>query len=295
MVVVKKLIAVVASLALMSSLMLVGCGGSPSSSSSSSSSSGSSGSSSSSSSSSSSTDSNTTNEMKLVKSGTLTVGSDCDYPPFILLEGDKPAGFEYDLLEAVANDMGLTLEFLDPQSFEMLPTMVAAGNKMDIAVSSMTINEERKAVVDFCDPYFDSNQACVVNASSSYTKTADLEGKTVGAQAGTTGMDWANEHIAGITMKPFNQASEGFQALQAGQIEAMFLDAPIAEYQTATNFKEMKMIEVIPTGEQYGFAVNKENTALKEAINTSLKNIIADGTYEKIFKEYFPNLTPSIS
>jgi len=236
----------------------------------------------------------TSDEIKLVKEGTLTVGSDCDYPPFILLEGDKPVGFEYDLMEAIAADMGLTLEYLPPQNFDTLLTSVAGGVKMDIAVSSLTITPERAQTVDFCTPYFDSNQACVVKGDSSYASAKDLEGKVVGAQAGTTGEAWANEHLAGITMKPFNQTSEGLLALQAGEIEALFFDAPIAEYHIATNYPTMRIAEVIPTGEQYGFAVNKDNPALLAQINTSLNNLVADGTYEKIFKKYFPNLEPSL-
>ena len=148
--------------------------------------------------------------------------------------------------------------------------------------------------MDFCTPYFDSNQACVTRSDSSYKSAKELEGKTVGAQSGTTGKDWADEHLQGITMKPFNQTSEGLIALQAGEIEALFFDAPIAEYQIANNFPGMKIVEVIPTGEQYGFAVSKDNPTLKNQINASLKKLVDNGTYAKIFKKYFPNLEPSV-
>jgi len=224
----------------------------------------------------------------------LTIGSVCDYPPFIILEGDKPVGFEYDLMEAIAQEMGLTLEYLPPQNFDTLLASVAGGAKMDLAVSSLTITDERKLTVDFCLSYFDSNQACVIRSDSAYTSAKDLEGKVVGAQAGTTGKDWADEHLQGITMKPFNQTSEGLVALQAGEIEALFFDAPIAEFQIANNYPDMKIVEVIPTGEQYGFAVSKDNPALKEKINDTLLKLVANGSYEKIFKKYFPNLEPSV-
>ncbi|MDR2586943.1 MAG: transporter substrate-binding domain-containing protein [Coriobacteriales bacterium] len=271
----KKVIAVMAALVLALSMALVGCSsGTPS------------------------TDTggatDTTADLKLLKEGVLTVGSDCDYPPFISLEGEKPVGFEYDLLEVIAADLGLTLEYLPPQSFDTLITAVQGGGKMDLAVSSLTINDERKESVNFCTPYFDSNQACVTLASSNYTKASDFEGKTVGAQSGTTGFDWAQENIPGATVKPYNQTSEGLAALQAGSIEALFFDAPIAEYQLQTNYPDMKMIEVIPTAEQYGFAVSKDNPALEKAVNDSLKKLIDDGTYAEIFKQYFPNLEPSI-
>ncbi|MCL1847781.1 MAG: basic amino acid ABC transporter substrate-binding protein [Coriobacteriia bacterium] len=257
----KKLVAVTAVLVLALSMALVGCSGGK----------------------------------KLIKDGVLVVGSDCDYPPFIILDGDKPVGFEMDLMQAIADDLGYELEYLPPQNFDTLLTTLAGGAKMDIAVSSLTITEDRAKSVDFCKPYFDSNQACVVRGDSPYTKAKDLEGKVVGAQSGTTGEAWANEHLEGITMKPFNQTSEGLMALQAGEIEALFFDAPIAEYHLATNYPTMKIAEVIPTGEQYGFAVRKGNKDLLEEINASLDRLIADGTYEKIFKKYFPNLEPSVN
>jgi polar amino acid transport system substrate-binding protein len=235
-----------------------------------------------------------TGGFELVKEGALIIGSDCDYPPFISLEGDKPVGFEYEFMQAIAADLGLTLEYLPPQSFDTLITAVQGGGKMDLAVSSLTITDERKESVNFCTPYFDSNQACVILASASYAKADDLAGKTVGAQSGTTGYDWAEENLPDVTVKAYNQTSEGLAALQAGDIEALFFDAPIAEYQLQTNYPDMKMIEVIPTAEQYGFAVSKDNPELEAAVNASLKKLIDDGTYERIFKQYFPNLDPSV-
>ncbi|MCL1797687.1 MAG: transporter substrate-binding domain-containing protein [Eggerthellaceae bacterium] len=235
-----------------------------------------------------------TGEAQLVKEGVLTVGSDCDYPPFILLEGDQPVGFEFDLLEAIAADLGLELEYMPPQNFDTLLTTVAGGVKMDIACSSITITEERQQTVDFCSPYFDSNQACVVQLSATYASAKELEGKTVGAQSGTTGEAWANEHLQGVTVKPYNQASEGLAALQAGEIEALFIDAPIAEHQIANNYPNMRLAEVIPTGEQYGFAINKDNSVLKSQIDASMQKLVDNGTYKEIFKKYFPNLEPSI-
>jgi polar amino acid transport system substrate-binding protein len=262
----KKMIAVLVALMLVLSVALVGC-----------------------------SDNAGSGDLGLVKEGTLTVGSDCDYPPFISLEGTKPVGFEYELMQAIAADMGLTLEYLAPQNFDTLIASVQGGGNMDIAVSSLTINDDRKKSVNFCTPYFDSNQSCVTLVSKTYTSANDLAGKTVGAQSGTTGYDWATENLPGAEVRPYNQTSEGLAALQAGDIEAMFYDAPIAEYHTQSIYKgAIKVIEVIPTAEQYGFAVSKDNSALEKAVNASLKNIINDGTYERLFKKYFPNLEVSI-
>jgi ABC-type amino acid transport substrate-binding protein len=197
-------------------------------------------------------------------------------------------------MQAIAADLGLELEYLAPQSFSTLVASVKGGGRMDLAVSSLTINDERKESVNFCSPYFDSNQACVTLASKPYASANDLANKTVGAQSGTTGEAWANENLQGIIMKVYDQTSEGLAALQAGDIEALFFDAPIAEYQLQTNYADMKIVEVIPTAEQYGFAVSKENPDLEAQVNASLKKLIDNGTYTQIFKKYFPNLDPSI-
>jgi polar amino acid transport system substrate-binding protein len=224
---------------------------------------------------------------KLVTEGKLTIGSDCDYPPFISLENGKPVGFEYDLMKLIADDLGLELVYLPPQNFDTLIPSINAGGKMDLAVSSLTITDERKALVDFCLPYFDSNQAVVTMKSSDYAKASDLAGKVVGAQSGTTGEAWAKENLAGSTVKPFNQTSEGLTALQAGEIEAMIFDEPVASDRVANTFTDCHIIQVIPTGEQYGFAVSKENPKLRDQVNASLQKLIDNGTYADAFAKYF--------
>lgn len=224
----------------------------------------------------------------LIEEGKLIVGSDCDYPPFIQLdEAGKPVGFEVDLMEAIAADLGLELVYLEPQNFDALPTVVAGGGKMDLAVSSLTITEERMEIINFCIPYYDSNQAIVTLGTATYASFRELEGKVIGAQAGTTGLDWAVENIPGATIKEFNQTSEGLAALRAGEIEALIFDEPVAIEQVSTGYTDCKVMQVIPTGEQYGFAVSKDNPALEAAVNASLRKLIDDGTYAEIFARYF--------
>lgn len=279
----KMLLSIVTSLVLAMSLMLVGCGGSGDSSGS-----GSTGSDESA--------SPTSLEAKTVTEGVLTVGSDCDYPPFIEMDGEQVLGYEYDLLEAIAHEMGYELEYLAPQNFDGLLAALASNTKMDVAVSSFTINDERKELVDFTTPYFDSNQAVVTMATADYAQATDLDGKVVGAQSGTTGADWVKENLSSdTTLKEFNQVSEVMAALVAGDIEAAFYDEPAAANLTSTLYTETHIIESIPTGEQYGIAVSKDNPGLTADINEAMKKIKENGTFDKIFEKYFPGLTaPSL-
>ncbi|MCL2137014.1 MAG: transporter substrate-binding domain-containing protein [Coriobacteriia bacterium] len=230
----------------------------------------------------------TTNELGLIEEGKLFIGSDCDYPPFIWIEdGTVATGFERELMEAIADDLELELVYLNPQNFDSLFASIATGGIMDLAVSSITITDVRKELVDFCNPYFVVDQAIVTLETSSYTSYADLEGKIVGAQSGTTGLDWATESIDGAIIKEFNQTSEGMAALLAGEIDALVYDSPVASWHVNNNYPECHVIQIIPTGEQYGFAVSKDNPALQAAVNDSLGRLIENGTYASLHAKYF--------
>jgi polar amino acid transport system substrate-binding protein len=256
----KKVLATVAAGILTLSLVLVGCGGGGAAAS---------------------------GEIQLIKDGVITVGSDCDYPPFITMENGKPAGFEYDLLVAIGEELGYTIEYLEPQNFDQLLASLAAGNSMDVACSSFTINDERKEIVDFTDSYFDSNQAVVVKTGASYDDASDLAGLRVGAQAGTTGEDWAVENISNVQMVPLNDATGLFVNLESDSVQAIVLDEPTARNIIAENYSgKMKVLEVIATGEQYGIAVAKSNPALTQAINDALATLRSNGTYQQIYNKY---------
>lgn len=226
-------------------------------------------------------------DLGLVEAGKLTVGSDCDYPPFISMDGEHPQGFEYELLLAVAQKMGLELSFLAPQKFDTLVPSIVSGGKMDLAVSSITITDERKEQVDFCDAYFDSNLSLSVVDGSGIQSSDDLAGATVGAQSGTTGESWVKENLEAATLIPFDDQSSAFVALQAGKVEAICIDLPVAVDMIANAYPDCVILEEIPTGEQYAFAVSKENAALREAVNKALQEVRDDGTYDELYDAYF--------
>lgn len=274
----KRIFALVTSLVLAISVLLVGCGGADTA---------------------NSTDSGATSlaagtDIKTVAAGVITVGSDCDYPPFIEMDGEQATGYEYDLLKAIATEMGYELEYLPPQNFDTILAAVASETKMDVGCSSFTINDERKELVDFCTPYFDSNQAVVALTDSSYASAMDFNGKTVGAQSGTTGADWVRENLTnqGTVLKEYNQASEMMAALVAGDIQGAFYDEPAAAEWVTTLYQNTHIVESIPTGEQYGFAVSKNNPGLAQAMNEAMIVIKENGTFDKIFLKYFPEIAP---
>jgi polar amino acid transport system substrate-binding protein len=237
----------------------------------------------SSSSSSSSTDSTS---YKLVTSGELTIGSDLDYKPMEYLNGSTPEGFDVAMMQNICKRLGLKCNYLPPQNFDTLLTQVAAGTKMDVACSSLTITDEREQTVDFSTPYFDSNQAVVVLKKSSYKKASDLNGIAVGAQSGTSGEDWVKENLEKSSYTPYTTTSDGLAALRTGAIKGLVFDESCAENLVSNEYKDCKILQIIPTGEQYGIAVSKSNTALKTAIDKALSDMQADGTITKLKKQW---------
>lgn len=229
-------------------------------------------------------------EYVLVNEGQLTVGSDLDFPPMEQLDDQGNAtGFGVAMTQEICDRLGLEMNFLEPQNFDSLVTQVNAGETMDIAVSSITITDERAELIAFTDPYFDSNLALVISEGA-YADKKELneEGIVIGVQSGSSGEDWAKENLPNATIKPYNGPTDAMTALIAGQVQAVVYDEPVAANHTSDNgpFPEAEILEVIATGEQYGIAVNKDNTKLLEDINAVLAEMQEDGTMDQIRAEY---------
>jgi ABC-type amino acid transport substrate-binding protein len=215
---------------------------------------------------------------------TLTVGSDIPYPPF---EQGKPGnytGFDIELMEAIGEKIGRPVEFQDT-SFETIFRDVAQG-KFDAVISAATITPEREKAVAFSDPYYLSEQAILVKEGSSITGLSDLSGKTIGAQQGTTGLELAKEKSGASEIRPYPEGPDAVNALKSGTVEAVVIDAPVAQ-NAVEKSGGVEIAEKVPTEEKYGIAVAKDNTELLDEINQGLEEVIEDGTYAKIFEKWF--------
>ncbi len=227
-----------------------------------------------------------------VKPGTLTVGSCLEYKPFEYTEGGTLKGFDVEIMQAIADKLGLKLEWTK-HDFDTIFTALAA-NQFDAVAAASTITAERQQVVDFSDPYYNARQSLTVNTTKTpaILTTDDLKsGDTVGAQKGTTGLTWAKDNLGskGITIKTYTDAPDAFTDLEAGQITGVINDEPSSEQEVQSR-PDLKVVEPIDTGEHYGIAVAKNRTDIKDGINGALKEIIADGTYKTIFQKYFPGV-----
>jgi polar amino acid transport system substrate-binding protein len=219
----------------------------------------------------------------------LTVGSDIPYPPFEQGKKGSYTGFDVELMEAIGKEIGREPEFID-SSFETIFRDVAQG-KFEAVMSAATITEEREKVVAFSHPYYLSEQAILVKEGSEIKGLADLKGKVVAAQQGTTGLELGKEKAEASELRPYPEGPDADNALKAGVVEAVIIDAPVAKQQ-AEELGGIEIVEKVPTEETYGIAVAKENTELVEQINEGLQKTIEDGSYAKVYEKWFKEAPP---
>ena len=225
----------------------------------------------------------------LVKEGVLTNVAELGFAPFEYIDEDGvTVGFDVDLSNAIADKLGLTCEWLPNQAFDTLVPTIAQGGKADISIAGMTIDDTRLEEVDFSDPYLNSNQGIVALAGSGETsETLDAEGVQVACQTGTTGNSWIEENLPNATCVPLADVTAGMMGVSTGLYKAMVIDLPVAQNMIAESFSDLEVVEEIPTGEQYGIAVSKDNPGLLAAINDALAQVEEDGTMDEIKMTWF--------
>lgn len=224
----------------------------------------------------------------LVEDGKLTVAASLDFPPFENLNNGAVEGFEVDLMKAIAEKMGLECNYLPTMKFDTIIPAIVAGGTADVGVSGFTITPEREEEVDFSTPICDTNQCIVVPNGSDITDETQLAGKRIGAETGTTGLDWAKENLADAQeVVAFDEYPAVFAALQSGQVAAVVLDKPVADYYIKVAYSDCQVVKEIPTGEQYGIAASKDNPNLTAAINEAIAALEADGTIAELNQKWF--------
>ncbi|MEV6174815.1 transporter substrate-binding domain-containing protein [Streptomyces sp. NPDC051954] len=222
----------------------------------------------------------------LVKGGQLTTCTHLPYPPFQSEIDGKVQGFDVSLIDLVAKNLGVKQEILDTPFENFKTGAFLNSDECDLAAAGMTITEERKKNVDFSDPYFDATQAVLVDKKSGITSFAGLKGKKVGAQAQTTGEDYAKSQ--GLDPVSFESSDAVLNGLRTGQVEAVVIDYPVVQgwLKDKANAAAFDVAEQVNTGEQYGFTVKKGNAKLLAAINKALADAKADGTYKKLYEQW---------
>ena len=228
--------------------------------------------------------------MTLIEDGKLTVVAELGFAPFEYMDEKtgEPVGFDVDVINAVAEKMGLTASYLPNQKFDTLVPIIKQGGKADVSIAAITITDERLESVDFSEPYLDSNQAIVVAKGSSETQeTLNDASKQVVCQGGTTGDEWIGENLPDAVRVPVDDVTAALTGVQTGLYQAMVVDLPVASYMLAQSFSDLQIVKEIPTGEQYGIAVSKDNPELTQAVNKALEDMKSDGTMKEIETKWF--------
>jgi polar amino acid transport system substrate-binding protein len=222
--------------------------------------------------------------VQLVNAGTLTLCSDIPYEPFEFVQDGENVGLDIDLAQATADDLGVELEVITT-AFEAIQSGSALDtDQCDIALSGMTITEERASQMDFSKPYLKDNLALMTKKDSDITSIEDLQGEKAGVQQATTGEAYATDN--GVEPVQFEDAGLMTQGIQSGQVDAVI--ANISTIYAATEADDsLTLVEEYDTGEVIGAAVKMGNTALLEQFETTMTDLRETGEYDDLVDQWF--------
>ena len=218
--------------------------------------------------------------------GKITVASNMAYPPFESSPKGGPRGFDIDLMNEIAKRAGFEVDYENVHFDSILRGL--NSDLFDAAISAMTITTERERQMDFSDPYFDADQALLVASDSDVQAIDDLAEAPVGVQAGSMGQIKAEELRDGEQIgeiMTYRTIGEAFVALEGGKVEGVIYDLSAVHRKIVESGGEIRFVESISTGAQYGIAFPKDSP-LVDPVNQALAEIKDDGTYEKLYKKW---------
>ena len=218
-------------------------------------------------------------------SAKIRVATDATWPPFEYVNDQTKQieGFDIDVMNAIAQKQNLDIEFVNV-AFDPLLAGMAQG-MYDVAISSITITEDRAKEMLFSDSYFAAGQIITVRKDNTKITGRDTLAGSVGAQIGTTGA-MEVEKIKTATLKTYDDIGLAFQDLMNRQIEAVVCDNPVAMGYTGKNPDKLKVVGSVFTDENYGIAVAKGKTDLLAKINAGIKAIKSEGLIEQLSKKW---------
>ncbi|HEY5974213.1 MAG TPA: basic amino acid ABC transporter substrate-binding protein [Geobacteraceae bacterium] len=207
---------------------------------------------------------------------TVTVATDATWPPMEMVDANKNiVGFDIDFLNAVAKEAGFTVVFKNT-AWDGIFAGVESG-QYDAIISSVTITPERQKKYDFSLPYIDAGQILIVPKAEKGAKLADLKGKKIGAQIGTTGA-FEVKKVKDVELKTYDEVGLAFEDMAAGRIGGVVCDEPTAiiyALQKSEYKDKFKIVGKAFTKEAYGIVVKKGNKELVELFNKGIKAVKA--------------------
>lgn len=227
-------------------------------------------------------------EVDLVNDGQITTCTHLPYRPFQFEQQGEIVGFDVDMIDLVAKELGVEQQIIDTPFEGIQSGEDLNARKCDIAAAAMTITPERQQKIDFSAPYFDANQALLVQKGSGIKSLEDLQGETLGVQSGTTGKMYAEENAPeGAELKDYEDLALELSSVKSGQIPAAINDIPVLLDYAKEN-ADVEVAATFETGEQYGFGMKKGTSAeLKRVVDQVIERARSDGTYDRLYEKWF--------
>ena len=223
-------------------------------------------------------------ELTTVEAGKLTMATNAAFPPYeMTTDAGAFEGIDIETAQAIADKLGLELQ-IDDMDFDAALLAVQQG-KADMVMAGVTVTDERQNVMDFTDSYATGIQSIIVKEDSDIASVDDLAGKKIGTQRGTTGYLYCSDDFGDENVVAYDNGLTAVQMLNNGQVDCVVIDnAPAKEFIAAN--PGLKLLGTAYVEESYAIGVGKGNTELKDAINTALEDLKADGTLQAIVDKY---------
>lgn len=225
-----------------------------------------------------------TAELSTVEPGKLIMSTNAAFPPYeMTTDSGEFEGIDIETAQAIADKLGLELQ-IDDMDFDAALLAVQQG-KADMVMAGVTVTDERQNVMDFTDSYATGIQSIIVKEDSDIASVDDLAGKKIGTQRGTTGYLYCSDDFGDENVVAYDNGLTAVQMLNNGQVDCVVIDnAPAKEFIAAN--PGLKLLDTAYVEESYAIGVGKGNTELKDAINTALEELKADGTLQTIVDKY---------
>lgn len=228
-------------------------------------------------------DEEATATLETIEAGKLIMSTNAEFPPYEMTDDSgKYIGIDVEIATAIAEKLGLELDILDVD-FDAALLAVNEG-KSDMVMAGVTVNDDRKVVMDFSDSYATGKQVVIVKEGSDVT-IDNLGEKMIGTQRATTGNIYASDDYGEDHVTAYDNGATAVQALMNGQVDCVIIDnAPAQEYVKAN--AGLTILETEYVIEEYAIGCDKGNTALVDAINAALAELTEDGTIQSILDKY---------
>ena len=221
--------------------------------------------------------------IETIEPGKLTISTSPDFPPFEYTDDNENiVGLEPDIMKLICEKIGLELA-IDAMDFDSA-LLAAQQGKSDAVVSGVTVTEDRKLVYDFTNTYITITQGIVSKEANNVTMDT-LKDQTIGVQRGTTGHIYAEDDFGEDSVVAYDTYTTVFQALMNDQVSCILMDDAVAKAYVAQNPGLVLNVSTYEP-ENFAFGISKGNTALLDAVNKALDELIADGTVQKLIDQY---------